>query len=166
MRAGCSASARIDEGRTHHHFVFRVAERNNREYGRIEFWSTDGRNCHDDDDNRDGHHDNDFGLDHRRALGRFESTAIVSVTFSDDPSVTPGRGHTEPAVDSVVFAGTGKWNGKSGYTFEVRAIDHGEPGRHRDTFSLVVKDSRGISVIAGGKIDSGNIQSTRLMKRR
>jgi len=155
---------RIDEGRTHHHFAFRVSERNTREYGRLEFWAIDGRNCDDDDDHHhDGNDDGDFGRDHRRALRRFESTAITSVTFSDDPSFTPGNGHHEPMMDSVVFSGIGKWNGRSGYTFEVRATDQGEPGRQRDTFSLIVKDSRGIVVASvGGKIDIGNIQSTRL----
>jgi hypothetical protein len=60
--------------------------------------------CHDDDDHADGSHDSDYDVDHRRALRRFESTAIANVTFSDDPAFTP---------------------------------------RQRDTFSLVVKDSRG-----------------------
>jgi hypothetical protein len=65
----------------------------------------------------------------------------------------------------VVFSGAGKWNGKAGYTFEVRASDRGEPGRQRDTFSLVVKDSRG-GVVANvsGTIASGNIQSTRVRR--
>jgi len=48
---------------------------------------------------------------------------------------------SEPTIDSVVVAGSSKLNGKSGYTFELRATDQGEPGRQRDTFSLVVKDS-------------------------
>ena len=70
---------------------------------------------------------------------------------------------SEPTIDSVVVAGSSKFNGKSGYTFELRATDQGEPGRQRDTFSLVVKDSRGAIVASvSGKIDGGNIQSTRL----
>jgi hypothetical protein len=98
---------------------------------------------------------------------RFESTAIGSVTFSDNPAFTPGRGAGQPAVDSVVFAGAGKWNGKAGYTFEVRATDQGEPGRLRDTFSLVVKDGGGTIVASvAGKLSSGNIQSARLLKGR
>ena len=88
------------------------------------------------------------------------------MTFSDDPAFTSGKGRSAPAVDSVVFAGHGKLNGKSGYTFEVRATDQGEPGRQRDTFSLVVKDNRGTIVASiSGKIDAGNIQSTRLGKK-
>lgn len=61
-------------------------------------------------------------------------------------------------MDSVAFTGAGKWNGKSGYTFDLRATDQGEPGRNRDTFWLIVKDSRGTIVASvSGKLDSGNI---------
>ena len=69
-------------------------------------------------------------------------------------------------MDTVAFSGTGKWNGRSGYTFEVVATDRGEPGRHRDTFSIVVKDSRD-NVVArvDGTLDGGNIESTRLSGR-
>ena len=68
-----------------------------------------------------------------------------------------------PRVDSVSFAGTGKWNGKPGYTFKVTATDQGEPGRRHDTFSLVIKDARGTIVASvSGDLDGGNIQSTRL----
>jgi hypothetical protein len=157
---------RIDEGRTHHHFVFRVSERNNREYGAIEYWSIDSRNCGDDeDDDRDGDRDRDYGRDHRNPVRRFEATSVSAVTFSDDPAFKAGSGRREPTMDSVVFTGSGKWNGKSGYTFEARATDQGEPGRQRDTFSLVVKDSRGAVVATlNSKLDSGNIQSTRLQK--
>ena len=155
----------VDEGHTRNRFLFRVSERNTRDYGRLEFWSTDDRNDDDDDGDCDGDHDRDYGRNHHNVRLRFESTAISSVTFSDDPAFTPGSGRRQPTVDSVVFAGAGKWNGKSGYTFEVRATDQGEPGRNRDTFSLVVKDSRGTIVASvSGKIDSGNIQSTRLAR--
>ena len=69
-----------------------------------------------------------------------------------------------PRVDSVTFTGTGKWNGKAGYTFTVTATDKGEPGRRRDTFSLIVKDATGKVVTSvDDVIDGGNIQSTRLL---
>ena len=50
---------------------------------------------------------------------------------------------------------------KPGYTFTATATDQGEPGRHRDTFSLVIKDARGTIVArVSGDLDGGNIQST------
>ena len=159
---------RIDEGRTHHHFVFRVSQRNSREYASLEYWSIDSRNCDDDNDrdgDGDGDRDRDYGRDHRNPIRRFESTSVTSVTFTDDPAFKPGSGRREPTIDSVVFTGVGKWNGKSGYTFEARATDQGEPGRQRDTFSLVVKDSRGAVVASlSDRLAAGNVQSTRLRK--
>jgi hypothetical protein len=60
----------------------------------------------------------------------------------------------------------GKWNGRAGCTFEVLA-DRGEPGRHRDTFSLIVKDTAGKVVVnVSGSLDGGNVQSTRLRRGR
>jgi hypothetical protein len=84
---------------------------------------------------------------------------------SDDPAFRSGRGRAQPAVDTVVFVGTGKWNGRSGYTCEARAADHGEPGRNRDIFSVVIKNSAGAVVATvNDTIDGGNIQSTRLQR--
>ncbi len=36
---------RIDIGKSHHHFVFRVAQHGDREYGRLEYWAIDPRFC-------------------------------------------------------------------------------------------------------------------------
>ena len=142
----------IDEGRLRQRFVFRVTERNARNYSRLEFWSSEpikGKGV--DDDDRDGGFDTDYGRDHRKAKNRFESTVISSVTFG--PRDTNGG--------SVTFSGEGLWNDKSGFTFEARAIDRGEPGRGRDTFTLIIKDKHGAVVLnAGGILDQGNIQLT------
>ncbi len=80
----------------------------------------------------------------------------------DDPAFGSGRGRQSP-VDTVRFSGFGRWNGLSGYSFEGVATDRGEPGRHRDTFSLLIKDPGG-SVVANvnGTLDGGNIQSTQV----
>ena len=65
-----------------------------------------------------------------------------------------------------MFSGAGSWNGKSGYTFEARAGDRGEPGRGRDTFALVIKDSRGAVVLnVSGTLDDGNIEAISSSKR-
>jgi hypothetical protein len=166
----------VDDGGKHHHFVFRVSEVGNRDYGRFEYWVHDRRTgARDDDDygrqgSRGGDHDGDYGRDHKTPLSRFEATSIASVEISDDPRSHPSRWgipsffFPPPRVDSVIFTGAGKWNGKPGYMFNVMAADKGEPGRRRDTFSLVIKDATG-KVIASvdDVLDGGNIQSTRLL---
>jgi hypothetical protein len=143
---------------------------------------------------RNGDNDRDYGRDRNKPVSRFEATSIASVEFLadrsstaqpsrlaaptnvsaseifDDPRSRPGRFglfsffFKPPTVDSVKFTGAGKWNGKSGYTFVVSATDKGEPGRRRDTFSLVVKDATGKVVASVDDVlDGGNIQSTRLL---
>ncbi len=108
-----------------------------------------------------------YGKVHTKASARFEATLITAVTFSDDAASSPARNALprSPVADSVIFSGIGRWGGKPGYSFEARAQDQGEPGRARDTFSLVVRNARGIVVanISGG-LTAGNIQSTRLKK--
>jgi hypothetical protein len=147
----------IMDGRLRDRFVFRVKQRNERDHARLEFWSTEpvkGRGI--DDDDRPGHLDTDYKHDHRVAKNRFESSAISSITFGPRDGKDPW----------VTFAGSGSWNGKTGFTFEARATDGGEPGRNRDTFTLTVKDSRGTVVLSiSGRIDDGNIQATPGSKR-
>lgn len=155
-----------DQGKRHH-FAFRVSEVGSRDYGRFEYWVKDGRLWSSDDDDysqgRFGDQDRDYGRDRRKPISQFEATSLTSVVFSNDPGFKPGRRVAAPRVDSVSFSGTGRWNGKAGYQFTVTATDQGEPGKRRDTFSLVIKDSAG-RVVASveGDIDRGNIQSTRL----
>lgn len=93
---------------------------------------------------------------------RFESTSIGAIVFWDNPAFKPGRG-PKPTVDSVVLSGTGRWNGVTGYTFEARAADEGEPGRGRDTFAITIRDGNKVVVASvSGVLSEGNIQSERL----
>ena len=94
----------------------------------------------------------------------FDSTDVATITFWDDPAFRPGRwSRPRPQADSVAFTGTGKWNGKRGYTFEARATDQGEPGRGRDRFAVTIRDSQGgIVATVDGVLSDGNIQSERL----
>jgi hypothetical protein len=161
---------RIEDGGKRHFFIFKVSQLQGRDEGRLEYW-VDSRRCsswNDDDDRpaRDGDRDDNYRHRHCDPPSRFEATRVTSVVFSDDPAFRPGWSGHQPTVDTVAFSGTGKWNGRSGYTFEVVATDRGEPGRHRDTFSIVVKDSRD-NVVArvDGTLDGGNIESTRLSGR-
>jgi hypothetical protein len=163
----------IAAGAAHHHFAFRVIESNDREYGRLEYWVSEPRFCarddhgYDLDRSRNGGDDRDYGRPHLKASGHFEATSIASIVFSNDPAFRPGRGTRPglPSVDTVSFAGSGKWNGKWGYSFVATATDRGEPGRGRDTFSLVIRDTAG-NIVAEltGTLDAGNIQSTRLKR--
>ena len=90
------------------------------------------------------------------------SSAITSVTFSDDPGIRPAR-HSQPTIDTVVFFGVGRLNGKPGYTFEARAADAGERGRGQDRFRITIRNANGTVVgSVDGTLTGGNIQSHRV----
>ena len=58
----------------------------------------------------------------------------------------------------ATWTGTGRWNGRSGYTFTATIEDNRTWGRWRqaDTFAITVKDRRGATVFrATGKLQSG-----------
>jgi hypothetical protein len=61
-------------------------------------------------------------------------------------------------IDPVTrkIEGIAKVNGKGSYTYTVIVADNGEPGRNRDTFSLIL--SNGYSYSASGTLKGGNIQ--------
>ena len=95
---------------------------------------------------------------------RFTARTTDSVAFSDDPSVTPGRG-LQPQVDTVLFSGTGEWNGRSGYRYQVCAVDRGDLGFQRDSLRLTIT-SPGGTVVAqfSGVISGGFIESERVRR--
>jgi hypothetical protein len=154
----------LADGKTHHHFAFRVTAFGDREHARLEYWVREPQFCSSDDHDgtRHGADDRDYGRA-RNKVSYFQATAIASVLFSNDPSFGPSRGtRPGPAADTVAFSGTGKWNGKPGYTFQATASDRGEPGRGRDTFSLLVRDAAGNVVVnVADTLDGGNVQSMR-----
>ncbi|HZT76131.1 MAG TPA: DNA/RNA non-specific endonuclease [Vicinamibacterales bacterium] len=95
-------------------------------------------------------------------LDTFTSTTVTNVAFFNVPGVSPGH---KPAsgVDTVSFSGVGRWNGRSGYSFDAVAVDAGEPGRGRDTFAITIRDASGHVVsTANATITDGNIQSLRM----
>jgi hypothetical protein len=74
----------------------------------------------------------------------FESISIGSIVFSND---------------SAAFAGTRRWNGTAGYSFEARAADAGEPGRERDVFAITIRNGGGgVVATINGTLSHGNIQ--------
>ncbi|MEO8680503.1 MAG: HYR domain-containing protein [Vicinamibacterales bacterium] len=103
--------------------------------------------------------------DTRRRRGddeRFDARTVDDVFFSNAPDYGPGH-NSRTGIDTVVFRGTGKWDGHSGYTYVVTASDRGEPGRGRDTFSIEIKSPTGAVVFTGGgTLSDGNVQSSRL----
>jgi YVTN family beta-propeller protein len=144
----------LDADGKRYHFEFSVRDRTNgQEGGRLHFRVREHRPGRERDEQ-----DEDRGHPGRR----FVSTTIAPVIFSDTPGITPGR-RPQPTMDTVEFAGTGRWDGKAGYTFTARATDTGEPGRGRDTFAITIKDSHGAVVATvAGTLSGGNIQSLRL----
>ncbi|MGE3277778.1 MAG: HYR domain-containing protein [Vicinamibacterales bacterium] len=97
---------------------------------------------------------------------RFDARTVDFVAFSDDPTFRPGRPR-RPQVDTVLFSGTGRWNGAPGYRYEVAATDQGEPGRHRETVRIDIRDPGGALVAhVEGELDGGNVQSSRVHGRR
>ena len=91
----------------------------------------------------------------------FEATSVTAVIFTDEPGVSPGR-RPRSGIDTVSFAGVGRWNGSGGYTFTAQATDAGEPGRRRDEFAITIRDAGGHVVASvDAELTSGNIQSLR-----
>ena len=77
---------------------------------------------------------------------RFEARAVTAVTFT--------------SANSVSFRGTGKWDGQTGFTYVVNAVDNGEPGQGSDTVSIEVRSPGGALIYsAGGVLTDGNIQA-------
>jgi hypothetical protein len=117
-------------------------------------------------------------------LGQVTTTARVTFAFIARQGLTGDRGSLElltsrpralpitfvsEAVDDVLFlgeavrfSGTGRWNGRSGYTFVVEAADNGEPGAGRDLFGVIVRGPQGDVVLQiGGTLNAGNIEKVR-----
>lgn len=134
---------KIDLGSLQHHFTFHVLERaTGADRGRLRYQrrQVQGR---------------------RDQIDRFASTALTSVVFSDQPGLRPGQ---RAVSDTVMFAGTGEWNGVGGHSFEATAVDAGEPGRRRgDRMTLTIRAPGGAVVASvDGMLTHGNIQAVRM----
>jgi hypothetical protein len=82
---------------------------------------------------------------------RFVSDGVAGVSFM--------RG-SGSFVDSVIYIGTGKWNGQPGYRFEAYVIDRGDPGPGMDQVRFSIVDSSGVIVATfDGLVTMWNIQS-------
>jgi len=54
------------------------------------------------------------------------------------------------------FTGTGWLNGKGGYSYTVKVVDGGDPGRGKDTFSIKIT-SNSFTYEYSGNLAGGNI---------
>ncbi len=64
---------------------------------------------------------------------------------------------------AVLFTGTGRWNGRDGYRYEVKASDTLVRRRHYDVVHITIKSSTGAIVAeADGRLGGGNIQFFRM----
>lgn len=72
---------------------------------------------------------------------QFVATSIESMAFSGN---------------SVLFRGTGHHNGVAGHTYEVLAVDNGEPG-HQDRVRITITGPSGANVVEG-ELNGGNVQ--------
>ncbi len=64
-----------------------------------------------------------------------------------------------PEKTEAVFAGTGTLNGVSGYTFQVRVRDLGEPSGKGDSFAITIWDAAGQVIYSyDGGLTGGNVQ--------
>ncbi|MGE0446850.1 MAG: HYR domain-containing protein, partial [Vicinamibacterales bacterium] len=144
-----------------YHFVFHVRERaSGAERARLSLRV--------DDDGRGRHDKKDKNKKRAKARDdRFESRSVDVVQFSDDPTIRPYRDRRRaprPHVDTVLFSGTGAWNGAPNYRYEVFAQDgdHGR-GRHQETVRMTIRNPQGQVVVSfEGELDGGNIRSMRI----
>lgn len=95
---------------------------------------------------------------------KFSAKTTDFVAFSDDPTVRPGRSR-RPQVDTVLFSGTGYWNGHSGYRYEVFAVDQGDFYHRNDSVRFCVKAPNGAVVAnVNGQLSWGFVESARLRR--
>ncbi|MBI4473545.1 MAG: PKD domain-containing protein [Acidobacteria bacterium] len=88
---------------------------------------------------------------------KFHLDAVTAMACTDDPKIVPNP----PAAgfDTMVGAGTGKYNNVAGATVTFTFTDAGEPGKD-DTGTITIKDKNGATVLnVSGKLNSGNHQA-------
>jgi hypothetical protein len=82
-----------------------------------------------------------------------------SLTFGRNRFVSTTVESFVRAGNRASFEGAGRWNGSSGYTYQVSFVDNGSPGRN-DTIDVVIRNAGGGVVFSSGgpkKLAIGNI---------
>lgn len=80
--------------------------------------------------------------------------AVALIAPVSDPGTISGN--------SATWAGTGRWNGQSGFRYQVRIRDRGTGRSKRpspDSFSIVVRNAAGVIILdVGGPLGGGNLK--------
>ena len=93
---------------------------------------------------------------------RFEGRSTNFVAFSNDPTVHPGSSR----IDTVLFSGTGEWNGRGGYKYQMSVVDRGDAWHPNLCVKLTVTSPTGVVVASvDGKLTSGGCTLTRAFRR-
>lgn len=109
----------------------------------------------------------EFGFAVRENASSGERATLLFKVKAKQRSHHAGDGHFVATSASwvgfdgstVLFSGTGRWNGVAGFRYEARAVDNGEPGRHQDVVRITITDSGGAVVAhADGALSGGNVQ--------
>jgi hypothetical protein len=90
---------------------------------------------------------------------RFTADTLTFVAFTNAPTAASATSRGD-RPDTVLFAGTGEWNGESGYHFEARAITRAASGLSHGWFAVTVTapDGRVVATVAG-EVNGGQILS-------
>jgi hypothetical protein len=105
--------------------------------------------------------------------GRFNTNGDGQVTFdlsNESLSLARVRGrriHFEGSAEArdgtgnqATLAGSGAWNGATGYVFVVSVVDNSSRGRFRDTIEVTIRDATGATVFTSfgpQKLKQGDI---------
>ena len=97
-----------------------------------------------------------------RRDNRFEGRSTNFVAFSNDPTVHPGSSRSATAL----FSGTGEWNGRGGYKYQMSVVDRGDAWHSNLCVKLTVTSPTGVVVASvEGKLTNGGCTLTRAFRR-
>jgi hypothetical protein len=85
----------------------------------------------------------------RRRNDRFVANTVDSIVFDDSSAVS--------------FTGSGRWNGRDGYRYEVSAIDRIVSNHHSEAVHVTIKSPSGTVVAeVEGRLNGGNVRFLRM----
>ena len=98
------------------------------------------------------------GEDAARLLYRVKAKRL-SHHLGDGYFVATSANFVRFVGNTVLFSGTGRWNGEAGFRYEVHAVDGGEPGRLHNVVRISIRAPGGAVVAhVEGNLGGGNLQ--------